>query len=75
MDIIASMENRVISSVAEVAEQNFLIHTVGEKETLYAIAKKYEVTVDQIREWNALTGNNLKTGQQLRINKPADVKN
>ena len=46
------------------------LHIVREKETLYSIAKKYSITVEQLKEWNKLAGNNgLKTGQELVIYK------
>jgi LysM repeat protein len=45
------------------------LHIVQEKETLYSIAKKYSITVEQLKEWNKLTGNGLKTGQELVIYK------
>ncbi|WP_207512360.1 glucosaminidase domain-containing protein [Longitalea luteola] len=45
------------------------LHIVREKETLYSIAKKYSITVEQLKEWNKLTGNDLKTGQELVIYK------
>lgn len=44
-------------------------HTVQEKETMYAISKKYNVTVAQIQQWNNLPDNNIKTGQQLVVGK------
>ena len=43
------------------------LHIVREKETLYSIAKKYSITVEQLRDWNKLAGNGLKTGQELVI--------
>jgi LysM repeat protein len=44
-------------------------HEVKPKENLYAISKKYGVTIDQLKEWNNLKDNNLKIGQQLIISK------
>ena len=44
-------------------------HEVQPKESLYAISKKYDVTVSQLKEWNNLKDDNLKTGQQLIISK------
>jgi len=44
-------------------------HEVQAKESLYAISKKYDVTVSQLKEWNNLKDDNLKTGQQLIISK------
>ena len=51
------------------ANENHMLHEVQPKETMYSIAKKYEVSVDEIKSWNELTSNELKIGQQLRINK------
>lgn len=48
-------------------------HTVKEKETLFGIAKKYGVKVDDIKKWN----NNIATvkiGQVINIKNPAVVK-
>ncbi|HUC81775.1 MAG TPA: glucosaminidase domain-containing protein [Flavisolibacter sp.] len=46
-----------------------IVHTVQPKETLYSIAKKYDVTMDDVKKWNALETAELKIGQQIRINK------
>jgi LysM repeat protein len=51
------------------AANRYNVHTVGSKETLYAISKKYGVTVEDIMQWNGLESTSLKQGQQLRINK------
>jgi LysM repeat protein len=50
-------------------EVKTVFHTVQPKETLFAISRKYEVSVDDIIKWNELQSNDLRTGQQLRINK------
>jgi len=44
-------------------------HQVQPKEGLYGIAKKYNVTVDELKEWNSLSSNDLQPGQQLIIAK------
>lgn len=44
-------------------------HEVRPKENLYTISKKYDVTVAQLKEWNNLKDNRVKTGQQLIISK------
>ena len=44
-------------------------HEVQPKESLYAISKKYNVSVSQLKEWNNLKSDSLKTGQQLIISK------
>lgn len=45
-----------------------LTHTVQQGETLYAISKKYGVTVEQIKQWNKLQTPDLEVGQQLAVN-------
>jgi LysM repeat protein len=45
------------------------IHSVQPKEGLYTIAKSYKVSVQQLREWNKLTTDELKIGQQLIVSK------
>lgn len=42
-------------------------HTVVKGDTLYNIAKRAGCTVQQLQEWNNLTGNALSIGQVLRI--------
>lgn len=44
-------------------------YSVQPKEGLYAISKKYGVTVAKLKEWNNLTDDNLKVGQQLIVSK------
>jgi LysM repeat protein len=45
-------------------------HTVAAQETLFSIAKQYGVTMQQIRDWNRLEGNELKIGQTLYVSQP-----
>ena len=42
-------------------------YEVKPKEGLYSIAKKFGVTVSQLKEWNGLEGDNLQIGQNLII--------
>ncbi|HYO21231.1 MAG TPA: LysM domain-containing protein, partial [Flavisolibacter sp.] len=59
-----------VREMAEVSsEATSITHTVQPKETLYSIAKKYEVGVEEVKKWNAIESNELKIGQQIRINK------
>lgn len=45
------------------------VHKVQPKETLFAISRMYNVTVDDIKTWNNLKDNSLSTGQELLIKK------
>ena len=42
-------------------------HTVKTGETLFSIARQYEVSVTQLRDWNNLEDNELSVGQQLIV--------
>lgn len=50
-------------------ESSFTEHIVQPKETLYAISKKYSVSIEEIMKWNELQDQNLRSGQALRIKK------
>lgn len=45
------------------------IHTVAAGETLYSISRAYQVSTDDIKSWNSLSGNALSIGQTLVIRK------
>jgi len=65
-----SISNSVEATVApSVEEVKPIVHTVQPKETMYAIAKKYDVAIEDVMKWNDMQSSNLKPGQQLRINK------
>jgi LysM repeat protein len=45
------------------------VHVVKEKETLYSISRMYDVSIDDVKEWNNMTSNTLSLGQELIIKK------
>jgi LysM repeat protein len=63
----AATQAAVVQPVAESA--TYTEHIVQPKETLYAISKKYGVSIDDVMKWNELEDGNLKSGQALRIKK------
>jgi LysM repeat protein len=48
-------------------ENTALLHTVGKGEGLFSIARKYNVSVAQIKQWNNLDNTNIKLNQKLTI--------
>jgi LysM repeat protein len=44
-------------------------HTVQPGDTLYSIALRYNVTIDEIKEMNGLSSNTIKVGQELKVGK------
>jgi len=47
--------------------EGYFLYTVRSGDSLYAIARKYNITVDEIKNLNNLTSNTLSIGQVLRI--------
>lgn len=44
------------------------VHTVREGDSLWTISRKYPgVSIENLREWNGLSGNNLKPGTKLKL--------
>ncbi|MEX0315946.1 MAG: LysM peptidoglycan-binding domain-containing protein [Allomuricauda sp.] len=44
------------------------VHTVKEGDSLWTISRKYPgVSIENLREWNGLSGNNLKPGTKLKL--------
>ena len=48
-------------------EKYFDTYTINKGDSLYAIAKKFNTTVDSIKKKNNLVSNNLQIGQKLVI--------
>jgi LysM repeat protein len=48
-------------------------HTVEAKETLYSISRLYSVSIDELKQWNNLSGTTLSPGDRLRVSKPAST--
>jgi LysM repeat protein len=42
-------------------------YTVNKGDTLYSISKKYNVSVDQLKQLNELASNDLRVGEKLRV--------
>lgn len=47
------------------AQEKF--HTVLKGETLFGVAKKYEVDIDSLKKWNNLSNNSIYVGQSLLL--------
>lgn len=43
-------------------------YTVKSGDTLSGIATRHGVTVNQLKQWNGLTSNNIRVGQKLKLN-------
>ena len=67
---VASSGNKtaVKSSPESVVSGDFKIHTVKEGDSLWTISRKYPgITIENLRQWNGISGNNLKPGTKLKL--------
>ena len=51
----------------EVSSNNLEYYTVSAGDTLYNISKRYETTVESLKDLNSLSDNNIKLGQKLKL--------
>lgn len=51
----------------DTSNEDYVVYTVKVGDNLYSIAKRYNVSVDEIKELNDLTSNLLSIGQKIRI--------
>jgi murein DD-endopeptidase MepM/ murein hydrolase activator NlpD len=63
----------LLSAVSFLGAVNYQTHKVRKGETLYSLSKRYDVTVEQLKKYNNLKGNNLAVGQKLKV-KPIEPK-
>ncbi len=52
------------------SEENYIMYTVKQGDTLYSLAKMYDTTVSEIKKINNLLNDNLSLGQILKIPHP-----
>ncbi len=56
------------TSTAKASDDSPRFHVVEKGDSLWTISKKYQgVSVDNLREWNGIRGNNLKPGTKLKL--------
>lgn len=48
-------------------------YTVKHGETLSSVARKFDVSVEELKSWNQLSGNSLRSGQKLTINQSSST--
>jgi len=70
------LEKKSKSKTSDFAEDNttYDIHIVQSGESLWGIANKYNISVDQLLEWNGMfEGEMISPGQNLQIGAPVEV--
>ena len=59
--------DEIASAKTEIDRKNFLSYTVEKGDNLGNIAKKYNVSVASLQEWNELKDNNVQIGKKILI--------
>jgi LysM repeat protein len=71
-ELIIRKKSNLSTEAPKIPETKSLtgIHTVAQKESLYSIARLYNITVQQLQQWNGLQSSEVKVGQTLFIAQP-----
>lgn len=70
-DISATIaENAALLIEPDVPEARRLVVKAGKRDTVSSIARRYGVSVSQVRRWNRLSGSKLVAGQTLVVHVP-----
>lgn len=56
-----------VSTTAVVTQNADGTHIVAPKETMYSISRQYNISVEDIKAWNGLEGNDISVGQELIV--------
>ena len=66
---VSSSKNEAIQSSPAVSlNGNSKIHTVKAGDSLWTISRKYPgITIEKLKQWNGISGNNLQPGTKLKL--------
>lgn len=56
-----------VATSAPIAPGDWISHTVKSGETLFSLSSQYGSSVEDLIQWNALTSNNLRSGQVIKV--------
>lgn len=70
---ILTVGNTIIIPIGSTSVNNIIIYKVKRGDSLWALAREYNTTIDDIKQLNNLTSNVLKIGQELQIKKNTNV--
>ena len=64
---VKKAKKSVVVSTKKNKKSNSKYHQVKKGDTLYSIARKYQITVGELKKLNGLRGNAISIGQRLRL--------
>ena len=59
--------NKPVAAIPVSVKSNNKLHVIEKGETLFGIARKYDVSANDIRKWNHLENDGIKAGQKLIV--------
>ena len=63
----------VFISCKNIYSQDQKFHTVEKGETLYSISKKYDISIEKIKELNNINNNAISIGQNILIENKSEI--
>ena len=63
----------IATSTSSSSSGEWTSHTVKSGESLFSLSKLYGTSIEDLIQWNALTSNNLKVGQSIKVAKGASA--
>lgn len=63
----ATTPTATVANTTPIAPGEWISHTVKQGETLFSISTQYNSSVEDLIKWNALTSNNLRSGQVIKV--------
>lgn len=75
LDVQSSTEKNITVTNVNNSKNSYIYHKVLRGETLKSIAGKYGVKIDNIREWNNISGNKILAGTKLKLFSDSPTKN
>lgn len=69
----STIQEVLVVTQDSIRQNSVRVHKVKKGDTLYALALKYNMTVDSIRHMNGLEKSALRIGQELVLDKPAGI--
>lgn len=65
--VLVTKPTQMKVSVPQTSQPQFIVHEVKESDTLYSVARQYNVTIKDIMEWNKKEDFKVSRGEKLRI--------
>lgn len=61
-----------VANTTPIVPGEWISHTVKQGETLFSLSTQYNSSVEDLIKWNALTSNNLRSGQVIKVGRAAE---